>query len=386
MSLSGGQFLDPEPASPSASTLVGSPMTPRPESGPFSWTVQPGQQPLGGSHLNPSHSPIPDSHQRSPMLNRFHSTNSLNDSKDGKDYHHASAARTLGNHQNGYLSQYSGKQSWDAASSSHVSVAMDDISLDSFSPSDSPPTTRKESSGLQRLYKKASMARGGGGGGRVYNRRDWANTPQGEFDRSSNNSIVTLLAQTNTNSTNSSSTTLFGSFGFKKAKSIDSDDMVVEIPKSKHKTDIDLGPDGKIYTMKPKVKKFGAKGKGNKKAGGSGGDGGNGDRKALFSNERTFIHWIKFGILLGSLALILCNFGTVGSLAFHVGVSVLVIAMSALSYAAISFHRRDRSLSRRLRGALARKQAKNESKVSVTRGSSVNVGGGLGYFHQFGEA
>lgn len=360
MSFSGGQFLEPEPASPSASTLVGSPMTPRPEGRPFSWNVQPGNPP---SHLNPSRSPTFDSH-RTPAL-KLHSPTESHCSDDGKD-RHASAARTLGSQQSRYLGQFwnhssNNNNDWDNASS-HVSVMMDDISLESFTPSDSPPT-RKEPSGLQRLYKKASMGRGGR---RANYRHDGASTPQSEFGRSSNNSIITLLAQTNTMTTNSSSTTLFGSFGFKKGqnssfgshkgKSIDTDSLP-ESPQPKQTT-LDMGSDGKLYMQKPKAKRFGVKGKANKK----GGDGGNGDRKALFSNERTFIHWIKFGILLGTLGLTLCNFGEVGTLSFHVGVTVLVIAMCALAYAAISFHRRDRSLSRRLRGALARKQAKKEAK------------------------
>ncbi|KAG0019291.1 hypothetical protein BGZ81_009780 [Podila clonocystis] len=373
MSLNGCQFLEPEPASPSASTLVGSPMTPRPEGRPFSWNVQSGGPP---SHLNPSRSSTFDSHHRTPALRIHSSTDSRGSSEDGKD-HHASAARTLGSQHNRFLGQswnHSSNNDWDTASS-HVSVMMDDISLENFTPSDLPPT-RKEPSGLQRLYKKASMGRGGGRRNNNYNRRDGASTPQSEFGRSSNNSIITLLAQTNTMTTNSSSTTLFGSFRFKKGqnssfgsqkgKSMDTDSLP-ESPRPKQ-TAVDMGADGKLYMKKPKAKKFGVKGKGNKKGGG-GGDGGNGDRKALFSNERTFVHWIKFGILLGSLGLTLCNFGVVGTLAFHVGAAVLLIAMSALGYAATSFHRRDRSLSRRLRGALARKQAKKEAKGAPVEGS-----------------
>ncbi|KAG0354199.1 hypothetical protein BG005_006672 [Podila minutissima] len=373
MSLNGSQFLEPEPASPSASTLVGSPMTPRPESRPFSWNVQSGGPP---SHLNPSRSATFDPHQRTPALRIHSSTDSRSSSEDGKD-HHASAARTLGSQQTRCLGQswnLSSNNDWDAASSSHVSVMMDDISLESFTPSDLPPK-RKEPNGLQRLYKKASMGRGGGRRNNIYNRRDGASTPQSEYGPSSNNSIITLLAQTNTMTTNSSSTTLFGSFGLKKGqnssfgshngKSMDTDSLP-ESPRPKQ-TAVDMGADGKMYMKKPKAKKFGVKGKGNKKGGG--GDGGNGDRKALFSNERTFIHWIKFGILLGSLGLTLCNFGVVGTLAFYVGATVLLIAMSALGYAATSFHRRDRSLSRRLRGALARKQAKKEAKGAPVEGS-----------------
>ncbi|KAH7051518.1 hypothetical protein BKA57DRAFT_370464, partial [Linnemannia elongata] len=66
--------------------------------------------------------------------------------------------------------------------------------------------------------------------------------------------------------------------------------------------------------------------------------------KALFSNERTLVHWIKFGILLGTMALTLCNFGRIGSLAFYIGSSLLLVAMTTLGYAVLTFHYRDRSL------------------------------------------
>ncbi|KAK3826915.1 MAG: hypothetical protein JOS17DRAFT_664119, partial [Linnemannia elongata] len=71
--------------------------------------------------------------------------------------------------------------------------------------------------------------------------------------------------------------------------------------------------------------------------------------KAQFSNERTLVHWIKFGILLGTMALTLCNFGRIGSLAFYIGSSMLLLAMTTLGYAILMFHYRDRSLGRRLK-------------------------------------
>ncbi|KAF9166807.1 hypothetical protein DFQ26_006782 [Actinomortierella ambigua] len=36
-------------------------------------------------------------------------------------------------------------------------------------------------------------------------------------------------------------------------------------------------------------------------------------KKTLFSNERTFIHWLKFGMLLGALAMTLLNFSTLSA-------------------------------------------------------------------------
>ncbi|KAI7823592.1 hypothetical protein BC939DRAFT_423818, partial [Gamsiella multidivaricata] len=72
----------------------------------------------------------------------------------------------------------------------------------------------------------------------------------------------------------------------------------------------------------------------------------------LFSNERTFLHWIKFGILLGGLALTLLNFsaentnegidaslanrsGKVGKI---VGVVLMGICLMCLVYASSTFH------------------------------------------------
>ncbi|KAF9573908.1 hypothetical protein EC968_007736 [Mortierella alpina] len=73
----------------------------------------------------------------------------------------------------------------------------------------------------------------------------------------------------------------------------------------------------------------------------------------MFSNERTFNHWIKFGMLLGALAMTLLNFSITESLhvgfnqelANHagrigqsVGVSLMVICLLCLLYAAATYH------------------------------------------------
>ncbi|GJJ76840.1 hypothetical protein EMPS_09199 [Entomortierella parvispora] len=75
--------------------------------------------------------------------------------------------------------------------------------------------------------------------------------------------------------------------------------------------------------------------------------------KVLFSNERTFIHWIKFGMLLGALAMTLLNFSgesvqrsvpdqelarRAGQIGQQVGVALLVICMLCLTYATAIFH------------------------------------------------
>ncbi|KAG0307071.1 hypothetical protein BGZ97_000521, partial [Linnemannia gamsii] len=64
------------------------------------------------------------------------------------------------------------------------------------------------------------------------------------------------------------------------------------------------------------------------------------DAKAFFSNERTYMHWIKFGLLLGSMALTLLSFGK--SMGLQVGLFLVLVAMSSLVYATTIFHLRDR--------------------------------------------
>lgn len=72
----------------------------------------------------------------------------------------------------------------------------------------------------------------------------------------------------------------------------------------------------------------------------------------LFSNERTFIHWIKFGMLLGTLAMTLLNFsgveahlganqelaGNASKIGQHVGVSLMAICLLCLVYASSTYH------------------------------------------------
>ncbi|KAG0260849.1 hypothetical protein BG011_001602 [Mortierella polycephala] len=73
----------------------------------------------------------------------------------------------------------------------------------------------------------------------------------------------------------------------------------------------------------------------------------------LFSNERTFIHWIKFGMLLGALAMTLLNFSDVenvnkginhdlanrvGRIGQLVGMSLMAICLLCLIYASATYH------------------------------------------------
>ncbi|KAF9290675.1 hypothetical protein BGZ68_006390 [Mortierella alpina] len=68
------------------------------------------------------------------------------------------------------------------------------------------------------------------------------------------------------------------------------------------------------------------------------------DEKAFFSNERTFMHWIKFGLLLGSMALTLCSFGQ--EVGLGVGLFLVTVAMSTLVYATTIYHLRHRWMTR----------------------------------------
>ncbi|KAF9358586.1 hypothetical protein BGX26_001350 [Mortierella sp. AD094] len=72
------------------------------------------------------------------------------------------------------------------------------------------------------------------------------------------------------------------------------------------------------------------------------------DSKAFFSNERTFLHRIKFGLLLGSMALTLLSFGTSTditsetSVGVYVGLFLVLVTMVTLVYATAVFHLRYR--------------------------------------------
>ncbi|KAL9098957.1 MAG: hypothetical protein Q9163_005476 [Psora crenata] len=69
--------------------------------------------------------------------------------------------------------------------------------------------------------------------------------------------------------------------------------------------------------------------------------------KVFFANERTFLSWLNFAVLLGGLGVGLLNFGrdNVGRLCAALFTSV---AMAAMLYALATFHWRARSI--RLRG------------------------------------
>jgi len=68
--------------------------------------------------------------------------------------------------------------------------------------------------------------------------------------------------------------------------------------------------------------------------------------KVFFANERTFLSWLNFTVILGGLAVGLLNFGDkVGQIS--AGLFTLV-AMAAMLYALFTFHWRAKSI--RMRG------------------------------------
>ncbi|KAG0063835.1 hypothetical protein BGZ89_009581 [Linnemannia elongata] len=61
-------------------------------------------------------------------------------------------------------------------------------------------------------------------------------------------------------------------------------------------------------------------------------------RLAQFSNERLYLHWIRFGVLQGGIAVMLLSFGI--GVASWVGVGTLVLSLLTLIYATQLFHKR----------------------------------------------
>ncbi|KAI7818705.1 hypothetical protein BC939DRAFT_387867, partial [Gamsiella multidivaricata] len=67
------------------------------------------------------------------------------------------------------------------------------------------------------------------------------------------------------------------------------------------------------------------------------------DSKCFFSNERTYMHWIKFGLHLGSMALTLLSFGQgTTAVGLQVGLFLVMVTMMTLVYATMVFHLRHR--------------------------------------------
>ncbi|EFE33246.1 uncharacterized protein ARB_07998 [Trichophyton benhamiae CBS 112371] len=67
--------------------------------------------------------------------------------------------------------------------------------------------------------------------------------------------------------------------------------------------------------------------------------------KVFFANERTFLSWLNFTIILGGLAIGLLNFGDrVGQISAAL---FTFVAMASMIYALVTFHWRAQSIRRR---------------------------------------
>lgn len=72
--------------------------------------------------------------------------------------------------------------------------------------------------------------------------------------------------------------------------------------------------------------------------------------KVFFANERTFLSWLNFTVILGGLAVGLLNFGDrIGRISAAL---FTVIAMGAMIYALVTFHWRAQSIRRRGQGGI----------------------------------
>ncbi|KAI9233825.1 MAG: hypothetical protein BYD32DRAFT_464973 [Podila humilis] len=63
-----------------------------------------------------------------------------------------------------------------------------------------------------------------------------------------------------------------------------------------------------------------------------------GGKMAQFSNERLYLHWIRFGVLQSSIAVTLLSFGV--GVAADIGVGALVLSLLTLTYATTLYHKR----------------------------------------------
>ncbi|KAA8652184.1 hypothetical protein EYZ11_000515 [Aspergillus tanneri] len=67
--------------------------------------------------------------------------------------------------------------------------------------------------------------------------------------------------------------------------------------------------------------------------------------KVFFANERTFLSWLNFTVILGGLAVGLLNFGDrVGRISAGL---FTIIAMASMIYALVTFHWRAQSIRKR---------------------------------------
>ena len=91
--------------------------------------------------------------------------------------------------------------------------------------------------------------------------------------------------------------------------------------------------------------------------------------KVFFANERTFLSWLNFTVILGGLAIGLLNFGDkIGKICAAL---FTLVAMGAMVYALVTFHWRAKSI--RLRGQSGFDDRYGPTVLAVTLGGAVVV-------------
>jgi len=68
--------------------------------------------------------------------------------------------------------------------------------------------------------------------------------------------------------------------------------------------------------------------------------------KVFFANERTYLSWLNFTVILGALAVGMLNFGA-DSTAFWSAISFTAISMCTMVYATYTYHWRAKSIRQR---------------------------------------
>lgn len=70
--------------------------------------------------------------------------------------------------------------------------------------------------------------------------------------------------------------------------------------------------------------------------------------KVFFANERTFLSWLNFTVILGALAVGMLNFGD--KTAFWSAIAFTIVAVSTMIYALYTYHWRAKSIRQRGQG------------------------------------
>ena len=94
--------------------------------------------------------------------------------------------------------------------------------------------------------------------------------------------------------------------------------------------------------------------------------------KVFFANERTFLSWLNFSVLLGSLSIGLLNFSR-DNTGLICAAIFTVIAMAAMGYALLTFHWRAKSIRMRGQGGFDDRYGPTVLAVVLAAGVIVNL-------------